>query len=122
MATENTTPRPNSRLRPRNRAKRCFELAGRFQLDDPTWTLVHGIVCAENGTHLIRYAHGWLKRDQWVYDAVRDESFVADEYVTRFGAEEVGTYNSVAAAKAASTVGHWGPWVEYDSSVIVGGR
>jgi hypothetical protein len=111
------TPRPNSRLRPRNRAGRCFELSGRYQIDDPTWTLVHGTLYSAEFD--ICYGHAWLKRDGWVYDAVQNETFCAEEYATRFGAEEIGSFSYREAARAVLDSGRWGPWVTYDKNVMV---
>jgi hypothetical protein len=120
MVTHNLTPRPKSRLRPRSRARRCFELSGRYQMQDPTWTLVHGTVRYVVWGDESRYAHGWLKRDGWIYDAVLNESFRADEYVSRFAAEELATFTDKEIADAMHTFGHWGPWVKYDADVLVG--
>jgi hypothetical protein len=93
-------PRPTARIRPRTRRHRCFELTARIQWDDPTWTLVHGIVqsCTE---------HAWLSRDGVVYDAVLDKSFTAEDYVARFDAQEVASYDVRAASELLARVGSY---------------
>jgi hypothetical protein len=70
--------RPASKIRPRRRDGRGFELSGRYQLDDPSWTLVHGSIRTKvitKGNALTRFNHAWLKRDGWVYDSVLDMAY-----------------------------------------------
>lgn len=112
-------PRPQSRIRPRNRQHRCFELAGRYQLDDPTWTLVHGVI--ESEIRGIPIAHAWLKRDGWVFDPVRNESMPESEYLDRFAASEVGAFSSREAARKTAELGYWGPLVQYAPDVVLMG-
>jgi hypothetical protein len=107
MVNENPTLRPTSRRQPRIRSGRCYELAGQLSIDDPTWTLVHGTVRGEGGT---RTGHAWLRRGETVYCAALNRSFVCADYVARYAAEEVATFDAVEAARAALSSGHWGPW------------
>ena len=108
MATRDSTPRPTSTIRPRSRAGRCYELAGRLQLDDPTWTLVHGECLMPGGDH--HYGHAWLERDGWVHDATLDKSLLWSDYAARFGARRLALFTPHDAAEAAGRCGHWGPW------------
>ncbi len=55
-------------LREHHRKGRCFELAGKGLLRDPTWTLVHGWVSA--GIPRLLTAHAWLQKEGYVYDPV----------------------------------------------------
>jgi hypothetical protein len=118
-ASAQTAPRPASKIRPRRRDGRAFELSGRYQLDDNSWTLVHGSIRAKvitKGNALTRFNHAWLKRDGWVYDSVLDKSYEEPHYVQLYAARAVATYDSRAARKMATDTGHWGPWIEIDVS------
>jgi hypothetical protein len=94
------------RRRYRLRSGRCYELAGKYLLDDPTWTLVHGTARGRDG----RIGHAWLVRGDTVYDATLDKSFARADYVARYAANEVTTYRAIEAARAMLVSGHWGPW------------
>jgi hypothetical protein len=103
---------PITRIRPRIRKSRCYELCGRYQLGDVSWTLVHGSVQEE---HRLRIDHAWLKRDGWVYDAVLDRSFPELTYLHKFAAVEVATFSPEEAARRMVETGHHGPWRERPS-------
>ncbi len=87
-------------------------------MDDPTWTLVHGVIRKQIGEHSFRIAHGWLKRDGWVYDAVLNKSYNAEEYLSIFAAEEIAAFSPFDAAERALETRCWGPWAAYDATVI----
>jgi hypothetical protein len=109
-----TAPRPTSKRRPRRRDGRSFELSGRYQSDDPSWTLVHGTIEAKvitKGNALTRFSHAWLKRDGWVYDSVLDKSYEESHYVKIYAAHEAVTYTRDAAARVMLAAKHWGPWI-----------
>lgn len=117
--SERASPRPVSKMRPRKREGRGFELSGRYQMDDPTWTLVHGTIRArviDKGCASVRFSHAWLKRDGWVYDSVLDKSYEEARYVALYTAREVATYDHAAAAEMVLAESHWGPWTEIDVS------
>src|SRR6185437_10634025 len=97
------------------RAHRCFELSGRYQLDDPTWTLVHGVIVSCD----LSIAHAWLKRDGWIFDAVLNESMPEQDYLTRFAAREIGSFSAVEAAQKQAARGWWGPLVDYPPDVAI---
>ncbi len=118
---EQIAPRPISKLRPRQRHGRAFELCGRYQLDDPSWTLVHGsvrakLLVADGRFELTRLTHAWLKRDGWVYDSVFNITYEEAVYVRLYAARELITYDAKAAARSSSTARHWGPWFELVAS------
>jgi hypothetical protein len=102
-------PRPTSRIRPRGRRGRRFELSGRYLFDDRTWTLVHGVV---RSSDVDSVAHAWLRRDGWVYDAVEDKSYRADEYAAKYARRELAAFSAVAAAKMAIDTKNWDPLAE----------
>jgi hypothetical protein len=103
-------PRPVSKLRPRSRRGRCFELSGRYQLDDPSWALVHGTIRTPTWG---RFPHAWLKRDGWVYDSVLNRSYKVATYTRLFDARVWATYAVRDAAKVVVAAGHWGPFDEF---------
>ena len=96
-----TLPRPATRIRPRARVHRCFELSARIQLDDPTWTLIHGTI----GGWI---EHAWLRRGDVVYDAVCNESYTVEDYAKKFSAEELGRYDLKAACAENGRTGWFG--------------
>lgn len=106
MADRDSNARPASTYRPRRRHGRCYELAYRFQSDDPAWLLVHGTVRI-NGSHS---GHAWLERDGSVYDVVLDITARRAEYVTRFAAVTLAAYSRKEAAEHALATRHFGPW------------
>jgi hypothetical protein len=107
------------RRRYRDRRKRCFELAWKTlvldAIDPAGWLLVHGAVAFVDaaGKRLADtpYAHAWLRRDETVYDPVRDTIFAAEAYAEEYGASALVTYTQVEAARAFSEHQHAGPWV-----------
>jgi hypothetical protein len=101
-------PKPKSRIRPRTRAKRCWELSFRIQRDDPTWTLVHGRLSTApdmRDRSVVGWQHAWLERDGIVYDATLDASYTKDDYVAQFGATEEMRYTVKEAAVACIKAG-----------------
>jgi hypothetical protein len=98
------------RIRARTRARRCYELAARGLLQDPSWRLVHG-------TNLGMAGHAWLTKDGIVYDAVRDQYMAADVYAQKRGAVAERHYGPNEAAEQVCLAGHWGPWHETAGAV-----
>jgi hypothetical protein len=100
------------KCRARKRKGRCFELAGRAQLDEANseWTLVHGWVNAAPGGSL-KTGHAWLEhRDGFVFCAVSDEMMPTADYYARYGARAVVRYDLVEASHSMLDHKHWGPW------------
>jgi hypothetical protein len=54
--------------------------------------------------------HAWLEKDGVVYCAVLDCLQPAVDFYRKYDATPVQRYEAVAAARAASEAGHWGPW------------
>lgn len=107
--------RPASTYRPRKREHhRCFELAVRFQTDDPTWTLVHGHALI-NGMPCGR---AWLERDGWVYDPVLDESLPWLDYAEREGAMRLASFSNQDAAREMLVHDTYGPWLQKSTEPI----
>ena len=94
------------------RAKgRCFELAAKHLLDDPSWTLVHGyaqLVAA----FPFRMAHAWLEKGSRVYDPTRTEEPLMSlrRYRAKYRACAERRYRAREARKLLLTHEHFGPW------------
>lgn len=94
------------RIRARSRRGRCFELAGRGQLSNPAWKLVHGLSTV-GGPVLV--PHAWLELDGIVYDPVLDKAMPIDQYKTQCGALIGRRYTAKQAAALTHRLGMWGP-------------
>ena len=108
-APADDAPKP-PRVRARDRAGRCYELAGRGALEHAGWGLVHGRVRGPLGAAI---GHAWCRSScgRWVYDATEDRVYAADSYAEKFAATEVMHYaTSRQVAEAMRRAGHWGPW------------
>lgn len=108
-----TNPRPASKYRPRKRQGRCYELAFKFLMDDPTWTLVHGRVDSSGAV----IGHAWLERDGWVFDPVLNRTLLWDDFATRHRAARLASFNGPDAARRALASGHSGPWPTASAAV-----
>lgn len=115
------TRRPHPpRIETRQRKGRCYELAGRGQLNvDPTWTLVHGRAAIVARLPLL-IAHAWLEKDGYVYDASLDELMTAKKYVARYKALTERRYSAAQTAKKLIENEHWGPWHLIHDITVVG--
>jgi hypothetical protein len=102
------------KIRPRNRQKRCYELAWRYLCADERygsgWSLVQGqITPKETGAP---FGHAWLVSDAGrVYDPVKNLEYGRAEYETEFKAEAMLIYSLKEAGRLGAEFGHYGPWV-----------
>lgn len=103
----NTTVNGPRLPRIRKRAHRCYELAGRGQQRDPSWTLVHGTLESCIG-------HAWLEKEGTVYDRFMPIAQYIEEYAAlaerRYSAKEAA--EAMLSAKRAT----WGPWHKTDAA------
>ena len=106
-----------SRIPLERRAHRCYELAGRYQLEyDPSAVLVHCEV-HPRGAPSSWIDHAWVEYDagRRVYDPVRDFDGPAAEYIALYAARPIVKYDVQEAARQMSAAGHWGPWWRTDT-------
>jgi len=109
------------RINTRRRKGRCYELAGRGQQLDPTWTLIHGyIAMLRNRNQSLLIAHAWLQKRGRVYDPVDDIVLRASEYTQQYGAEVVRRYPFARASRFVRKSEHWGPWHD-DIPILIRG-
>jgi hypothetical protein len=95
------------RPRLRQRAGRCYELAGHAALMRQDWAVVQGFVSMHDGR---RMGHAWNERAGWVYDAVLDRTMPKADFEARFAVSESTRWQGQAVAAALLKHGHWGPW------------
>ena len=91
----------------------CFEAAFGAQIEDSTWTLVHGVATG-GPTGDMRISHAWVEREGIVYDNAcgRDRTLPRELYyrVGRIRDDQCRRYTADEAAEQALTTGHYGPW------------
>lgn len=93
------------------RQGRCYELAGRFVLDNEDWTLVHGITNPPVGPYQdTPYAHAWVEKGNIVYDPVFNTFYNKDEYYNLYEPSKMKRYNIVKLRANALKYKHWGFW------------
>jgi hypothetical protein len=92
----------------RDRTGRCYEITGKYILDNPDsgWHVVQGYCTLTN------VAHAWLECSGWAYDVISDEFLPAAQYRGRYSFEVLAEFESAEAfAKAFTARGAalWGP-------------
>jgi len=95
----------------------CFHNCGKIAMNDPTYTLCHGIVRGRGGEASDKwFAHAWLERDGIARDVTHDkwidEPREMDIYVYRQigNARDVIEYTHEQLLKLLCKNQHWGPW------------
>jgi hypothetical protein len=103
------------KLKPRNRQKRCYELAYRYlcwddRYNDGCWSLVQGeMISKVTG---LPYGHAWLMSDSSrVYDPVHNKEYSKADYAAEFNAIPLMTYSLKEALRTGAEQGHYGPWI-----------
>jgi hypothetical protein len=100
-----------TRLRPKCRAGRCYELAWRYlAIDDrfPDWRLMHGAVVSPIATNLV--GHAWLEHNGKIYDPVLNRECNVQAYYAKYRAKMIASYSRDEALSIGATNGHDGPW------------
>lgn len=116
----------------------CFEVAGRLVIENPHWTLCHGIAIGDGTANFgRRHWHAWCEYDEVIAlppvderpEELRDLAdptliYVVDRsngkdilipaaiYYNVGRIDEVWYYSRKDAAVHMLAEGHWGPWVE----------
>lgn len=86
-----------------SRRHQCFPLAVQCVLQDPSWTLIHGVIYAH-------VAHAWLRKGAWIYDPVEDVTMTVVEYEGGYHVTEERAYTAQEANAMTLRTGLWGPW------------
>jgi hypothetical protein len=96
------------KLRPKNRQKRCYELAWRYlctdeRYNDGSWSLVQGEITSKISG--IPLGHAWLISSTGrVYDPVHNEQYSSADYTTKFNAIPQNTYSLKEPSELAPNV------------------
>ncbi len=99
---------PKARSR---REGRCYELAMKFQWDNPGWVLVHATVRAPCGpVARVPIDHAFVESDGEVFDPVLAQFFPSSEYYRTYKVTDARRYDSATAAQTMLLEGHFGPW------------
>jgi len=86
------------KARPRNRNKRCYELASRFVLDNPTWSLVHSVLFNYDAPGY-DYPHAFAEKDGVVYDTALNQFYKKEEYFAVFFVVVMAMYSAIEMAR-----------------------
>ena len=96
----------------------CYKEAVEFQILNPTWILVHGIVTGQMKIEGIKYGHAWCEKENIAYDPVADMYLSADVYRLVGQAYSVQEYSYTSAKEMMSEHGHYGPWDKVISAAV----
>lgn len=102
-----------------DRLGRCYELAAKFVMENPSWSLVHGFITDKFGNSGNTIDHAWAMKDGWRYDAVLDIEFLDNVFDALFFPENLVIYPSIEMTQRIYNSCHWGPWHEIDRSKII---
>lgn len=94
----------------RHRAKRCYELAGRYQTNHPDVILVHAPQHGWNNVMPIH--HAWCELPEGLVYEPYDGKFygLAAYRAARQPADDEQRYTRTQAAQLIGSTGTWGPW------------
>lgn len=94
-----------------DRLGRCYELSGRYVLDNHDAILVHGSVNGIRMTGKDRdNPHAWVEEGDEVFDPVMDQRIPKEAYYGMMQAKVVKKYEWDEMAKTMLKAAHWGPW------------
>lgn len=104
-----------SRLKPKYRQGRCYELAYKhLERDDRftvgNWTLVHGEVISPANLNDQPLGHAWLQHGDRIYDIGFDREFDSQTYFGKYKAKTIASYTRAEAFRLILAHGHYGPW------------
>jgi len=68
-----------------NNIGRCFELSGKFIMNNPEWKLIHAVITDRVFGTGSSITHAWCEKDGIVYDPVLEEEFPAIAYYGLYG-------------------------------------
>ena len=100
----------------------CFRWAGKYIIDHPNDTLVHGTVKAVFNNER-RYPHAWVETDtNRVLDwqsivagyggnfVIPGQGYNIDDFYELYTPKKITPYTSREAIRAMVSNSHWGPW------------
>lgn len=94
----------------------CYEVAANLVLENPEYTLVHGIVTGQGDLRGVRYGHAWVEYEGNVIDKSngRELEFPKEVYyaIGNIDPNDQYQYNAKEIRKIIQYEKHWGPWEE----------
>ena len=94
----------------------CYEISAKTVLDNPEYTLVHGIVTGQGRLQGVRYGHAWVEHEGNVIDLSngRNLEFPKEVYyaIGNIDPNDQYQYNAKDLRKILQYEKHWGPWEE----------
>lgn len=102
---------PTAGIPRKDRLGRCYELAGKYHVDNPDTTLVHGSI---HGMGAPRIGHAWVVHGdgKTVWEPATGQEWDKPAFDAVFHAEPEHTYTHDQALTHMIEDGHWGPWEE----------
>ena len=93
------------------RNKRCYQLAGVFQQDNPEWVLVHADTLPPTGPYAgTTFDHAFVERDGVVFDPIFAEFYPVQEFYAVYGVTNARRFDHDTAVHLLLKENHWGPW------------
>jgi hypothetical protein len=89
------------------RLGRCYELAGKFSMDNPQAILVHGSI---EGMGMPRLKHAFCVTKEGVWEPITNEVWPLQSFISFFSPHIDYTYGQKQAMGAMVLSGHFGPW------------
>jgi len=95
----------------KERLGKCYQLAGRYALDHPNSTLIHGTINGIKFTGIdFDNPHAWIEEGEEAYDLVLDYRLPKEVYYKLMQAKVIKKYNHNAMKKMILKTTFWGPW------------
>ena len=96
----------------------CFSDSAEWLLygqgkDFPQARLVHGTVMGQGPLEGVRFVHGWLEIEDWVYDPSQDLVAHKKEFYHLGQVEDAVSYSDTEAAVSLLKEQNWGPWASH---------
>lgn len=93
------------------RTRGCYEFAARFQMDNPTWMLVHAMTVQPHGRLAgLPYPHAFAEYAGVVFDPVFAKFYPADEYYATYRVTDARRHDAPTTARLLQREKHYGPW------------
>lgn len=95
----------------KDRDGRCYEIAGRFIMDNPDWFLVHATLYPKLGKFAGKpFPHAFTELGEIVFDPVFNKFYVKAAYYAIHNVTNARKYESMKALKLMLKTKHFGEW------------
>jgi hypothetical protein len=89
------------------RRRQCFELAGKFVINNIGWELIHARLSSESGDSTDR---AFVEKGESVYDPASGRFSDRQDFYRQFPPGLTHRYTRKEAAERLVKYKHWGPW------------